>query len=63
VLAFSKIVNADMPVITKTLGDIEGVQFDFKQLFIKVTKKEVCDIYPCLTNFTDQGTPEILSAR
>ena len=41
-MAFKKIVNADMPDITKTPGNDEGVQFDFKKLFIKVAEKEVC---------------------
>ena len=35
-------INADMPDITKTPGIDEGVQFDFKKLFIKVAEKEVC---------------------
>jgi len=43
-LAFKKTVNAGMPEIIKTPDDIVCVQFDFKQLLIKVAKKEVCDI-------------------
>ena len=31
-----------MPDITKTPGNDEGVQFNFKKLFIKVAEKEVC---------------------
>ncbi len=41
-MAFKKIVNANMPEITKTPGNDGGVQFDFKKLFIKVAEKEVC---------------------
>jgi len=44
VLAFKRTVNANMPEITKTPGNDEGVQYDFKELFIKVAKKEVCNI-------------------
>lgn len=31
-----------MPEITKTPGNDDGVQFNFKKLFIKVAEKEVC---------------------
>ena len=31
-----------MPDITRTPGIDEGVQFNFKKLFIKVAEKEVC---------------------
>ena len=31
-----------MPDITKTPGNDEGVQFDFKKLLNKVAEKEVC---------------------
>ena len=41
-MAFKKMLNADMPDITKTPGNDEGVQFNFNKLFIKVAEKEVC---------------------
>jgi len=35
VLAFKKIVNANMLEITKTPGNDEGVQYDFKELLLR----------------------------
>ena len=51
-MVFKKIVNADIPGITKTPGNDKGVQFDFKKLFIKVAEKEVCQIKSINTNNT-----------
>ena len=42
VLAFRKVIYANMPEITKTCGNDEGVQYNFKELLIEVAKKEVC---------------------
>ena len=38
-MAFKKIVNADMPDITKTPGNDEGVQFDFKSYSSKLLRR------------------------
>ena len=53
-MAFKKIVNADMPDITKTPGNDEGVQFNFKKLFIKVAEKEVCQTKSINANNTSK---------
>ena len=53
-MAFKKIVNAAMPDITKTPGNDEGVQFDFKKLFIKVAEKEVCQTKSINANNTSK---------
>ena len=41
-MAFNKIINASMSDITKRPGKDEGIQFNFKKLFIKVAETEVC---------------------
>ena len=41
-MAFKRIVNANMPDITTTPGNDDGIQFNFNKLFIKVAKTEVC---------------------
>lgn len=53
-MTFKKIVNADMPDITKTPGYGEGIQFDFKKLFIKVAEKEICQTKSINANNTSK---------